>query len=289
MPRRSLLVFAALSLLWGSDGILAASLPQQPRLCSLAIQYGIAAILLLPWAIRRRFWRRRKLRSIADAVFVGIGILCLPQVLLFIAGRGLAPAVSLVALALTPLFFTVSNRLSIPLAICGFAGVVFLTDRSINISTAQLPWLLLPLSAVSVLAWALLSAERRMCDLSLCELLFVQCVISSILLLIASYILEAETVIWSPMAAIGIAGQAVLSVVCGYLLFYWLLRTSGAARASMLQWTQPLIAVAESAALMRIRPGWSEAGGTALIVIALTLTFSNWDRDRGVFFEITPT
>ena len=268
--------------------MLTASLPRQPRLCSLAIQYGIAAICLLPWAIRRHLWRR-KFRSITDAVLVGIGILCLPQIFLFIAGRSLAPAVSLVALALTPLFLAVSNRLSIPLAICGFAGVLFLTDRSINISTAQLPWLLLSLSAVGVLAWTLATAERRMRDLSLAEMLFAQCAVSAVLLLIASYMLETETVIWSPMAAIGIAGQAILSVVCGYLLFYWLLRTSGAARVSMLQWAQPLVAVAESAALMQIRPGWSEAGGTALIVIALILAFSNRDSDRGVFFEITPT
>jgi drug/metabolite transporter (DMT)-like permease len=288
MPRRPFLVFVVLSLLWGSEGMLAALLPQPPRLYSLAIQYGISAICLLPWAIRRHLWRR-KLRSIAEAVLVGIGILCLPQVFFFIAGRSLAPAVSLVALALTPLFLAISNRFTIPLAICGFAGVLFLTDRNIHISTAQLPWLLLPLSAVGVLAWTLAIAERWMCDLSLAEVLFTQCAVSAVLLLIASYMLEAETVIWSPITAIAIAGQAILSVVCAYLLFYWLLRASGAARVSTLQWTQPLFAVAESAALMQMRPEWSEVGGAALIVIATMLAFSNWDRGRGVFFEITQT
>jgi drug/metabolite transporter (DMT)-like permease len=83
--------------------------------------------------------------------------------------------------------------------------------------------------------------------------------------------------------------RAVLTVVCGYLLFYWLLGNSGAGRTSMLQWTQSLIAVGESAVLMQLRLQWSDVAGAILIVTAVALAFSNRDSDRGVFFEITQT
>jgi drug/metabolite transporter (DMT)-like permease len=91
------------------------------------------------------------------------------------------------------------------------------------------------------------------------------------------------------MAAAGFILKAVLAVVCGYLLFYWLLGNRGAGPASMLQWTQPLIVIGESAVLMQPRLLWSDVAGAILIVAAITLAFSNWDSGRGVFFEITRT
>ena len=91
------------------------------------------------------------------------------------------------------------------------------------------------------------------------------------------------------MAAIGFIIQAVLIVVCGYLLFYWLLGNCGAGRTSMLQWTQPLIVIGESAVLMQPRLLWSDVAGAILIVIAIVLAFSNREDGRGVFFEITQT
>jgi drug/metabolite transporter (DMT)-like permease len=82
-------------------------------------------------------------------------------------------------------------------------------------------------------------------------------------------------------------GAAVMTV-CGYLLFYWLLGKSGAATVSMLQWTQPLIATAESIVLLHIRPDWTAVLGAILIVFATVWAFSNRD-DRGVIIEITQT
>src|SRR3954468_17074763 len=103
MGYRPLAAFLVLSLLWGSGWILRASSPAQPPLRSLAIQYGMGAVILLPWAMYRRLWRR-PLRSIASAVSVGIGILCLPQLLIFAGQAHLAPAISIAFLASVPVF-----------------------------------------------------------------------------------------------------------------------------------------------------------------------------------------
>ena len=281
-----LAAFLGLSLLWGSGWLLRASTPAQPPLRSLAIQYAIAAVVLLPWALRRRLWRR-PLLSIANAVIVGIGILCLPQLLIFASGGKLPPTITIASLATVAVFLAIAGRLAITPAVVGLAGVLFLFDRGLDISIRQLPWLLLPLTAAGALAWALGAAERHMQRLSIVEALFGQCVASAVLLFLASEILEHERVSWSVTAAAGFAVSAVLATVCGYLLFYWLLGKFGAGRVSTLQWTQPLVATLESVLLSSGHPDWTLITGAALIVLAVLWVFSNREDDGGVIFEIT--
>ena len=279
-------VFLGLSLLWGSGWILASSLPAQPRLCALALEYGISAVLLLPWAISRRLWRK-PLRSLAHVVIIGTGILCLPQILIFAGNGKLSPVLSLAALATVPVLLAIGGQLAISPAVCGLAGVLFLVDQGLDISMRQWLWLLFPLTAACVLACALAGAEKHMQEISVVEALFVQCAVSVPLLLIASQLLEHQALTWSATAAMGFVVNAVLTTVCGYLLFYWLLTKFGAGRISMLQWMQPLVATVESAVLIHSKPDWTVIAGAILIVIAMVWAFSNRDDDGGVLFEIT--
>jgi drug/metabolite transporter (DMT)-like permease len=281
-----LAAFVGLSLLWGSGWLLRASTPAQPRLRSLAIQYAIAAAVLLPWAIRRRLWRR-PLRSIVTAVIVGLGILCLPQLLIFMSAGKLSPAITVACLAMVAVFLAITGRLAITPAVVGLAGVLFLLDRGLDISVRQLPWLLLPLTAAGVLAWGLGTAEKHMQRLSIVEALFGQCVASAVLLFLASEILEDEAVNWSVTVATGFAISAVFATVCGYLLFYWLLGKFGAGRVSTLQWTQPLVATLETLLLAGGHPDWSLITGATLIVFAVLWVLSNREDGGGVIFEIT--
>lgn len=270
--------FLGLSLLWGSEWILASSLPAQPRLCALALQYGISAALLLPWVIRRRLWRR-PLRHVAHVAIIGTGILCLPQILIFASNGKLSPVLSLVALATVPVLLAIGGRLTISPAVCGLAGVLFLCDQGLGISMRQSLWLLFPLAAACVLACALASAEKHMQGISIVEALFMQCAVSVPLLLIASQLLEHQALTWSATAAMGFVVNAGLTTVCGYLLFYWLLSKFGAGRVSMLQWMQPLVATAESVVLLRAKPDWTVIAGAILIVIAILWAFSNRDEE----------
>ena len=264
-----------------------ASISEQPHLRALAIRYGVSAMLLLPAAIRRRLWRR-PVRSIAIAVIVGTGILCLPQILIFISSRYLSPAVGLVAMAAVPVLLAISGRLSITTAVCGLAGVLFLMSNGLSVAVPQTPWLLLLLAAAAILAVALAAAEKQLRGFSIVEALFAQCAASALLLWIASQVFERQPLTWSATAALGFLIGAAVMTVCGYLLFYWLLGKSGASAVSMLQWTQPLIATAESAVWMHIRPDWTAFLGAILIVAATIWAFSNRD-DRGVMFQITQT
>jgi drug/metabolite transporter (DMT)-like permease len=286
MRNRCLAAFLGLSLLWGSEWMLTASIPAQPHLRALAIRYGLGALLLLPWTIRRRIWRR-PVRSIAIAILAGIGILCLPQILISTSSRNLSPAVGLAAMAAVPVLLAISGRLSITTAVCGLAGVLFLAGNGLGIAMHQIPWLLLPLAAAALLALALTAVEKHLRGISIAEALFVQCAISALLLWIVS-LLEHQAVTWSTTAALGFLIDAASMTVGGYLLFYWLLGKSGAATASVLQWTQPLIATVESVVLLHIRPDWAAVLGAILIVAATVGIFLNWDA-RGVIIEITQT
>src|SRR5947209_4838399 len=166
MRSRWLAAFVGLSLLWGSEWMLMTSIPEQPQLRALAIRYGLSALLLLPAAIRRRLWRR-SIRSVAIAVIIGTGILCLPQLLLFISSRYLSPAVGLAAMAAVPVLLATSGRFSITTAVGGLAGVLFLMSNGLSIATRQIAWLLLPLAAAAVLALALAAAEKQLRGISI--------------------------------------------------------------------------------------------------------------------------
>jgi drug/metabolite transporter (DMT)-like permease len=287
MRYRTIAGFLGLSLLWGSEWILTASVPAQPHLGALAIRYGLSAVLLLPWAIRRRIWHRSP-RTVGNTFIVGTGLLCLPQILIAVGAEHLSPAITLAALGAVPVLLAISGRLTITTAVCGLGGVLFLAANGLSIAIGQIPWLLLPVAAAAILAWALAAAEKLLPEISMVEVMFGQFTISALLLSIASLLLEHETVTWSATAGLGFVIGSAFLTVCGYLLFYWLLGKSGAGRVSMLQWTQPLVATAESVVLVHIRPDWSAVAGAILVVLAIVWAFSNWDR-QGVILEITRT
>lgn len=266
--------------------MLTASLLPQPVLLSLAIRFLLAAVVLSPWAVRERVWQA-PLRGLANAAILGAGILCLPQILIVLGSRGVAPSLSLVALAAVPVLLAIGGKGTIPTAVCGIAGVIFLSGSDLNVSIRQLPWLLCPIAAACLLAWALARAEDGHGGLSIAGSLFIQCVVAASLFGMVSRVFERQPIGWSGPAVAGFAASALLTAVSGYLLFYWLLGRLGAARLSTLQWTQTLVATIESAALMHLRPGWESLAGAALIGIALLRAFSCRDNDQGVILQIT--
>ena len=278
--------FLALSLVWGSEWMLAASLPAQPALLSTAARYGVAALLLLPWAVRGRLWRR-PLHRLAGCALLGVSILSLPQILIFMSGQGITPAWSLLALALVPVFLAVSGRGEITTAVCGMAGIVFLIADSLTITARQLPWLLCPFGAALLLAWALAGATERLQGMSLVEALFVQFAVAGLVTGLAAMVAERQAMRWSVVQGVGLLASAVIATVGGYVLFFTLLARLGPATLSMLQWLQTLVAAAESAVLMHVRPGWEAAVGALLVIVALARAFADAGRDRGVMLQIT--
>jgi drug/metabolite transporter (DMT)-like permease len=283
--RRPAVGFLILSLLWGSEWMLTASFPSPPLLSGFAVRYGIAALLLLPWAVRRSVWRRGA-RTLSETALIGFGVLCLPQFLIWISTPHLPPAVFVIALALVPVLLAVAGRIALGTAMCGLAGILFLIGNGVNVGTREVPWLSLPAAAAAILAWSLVMAEKRLQGATIVETVFVQCLAGAVFFAGCSRAAPAELATW-PVALVAVSAfTAGISTVGGYLLFYALLRQYGAGRISTLQWAQTLIATTESAALLRVRPSWEGYLGAGLIVVGLVLALSS-DREGGVMLEIT--
>jgi drug/metabolite transporter (DMT)-like permease len=286
MRSRSCLAFAGASLIWGSEWLLAPSLPPQPRLLALAVQYGIVALLLLLPALSRQFWRHG-IRRLTVAIIAGVGLLAIPQLLIFSVASHLPQYLSLACLALVPVMFAVWGRLPIPLAVGGFAGVICLVGRTLTLSAAQAPWLFLPLAGAAVIAGALALAERQPRIFSIIEILFVQCTASSLLLWAAASCIESQSMAWSALSVAGLVGEAIVAVLAAYWLFYRLIASAGAVPVSTMQWSQPLVAAVESAVLFRVRPEWTEVVGMLLIVSSIAAIFRFRSSGGGVFLQIT--
>jgi drug/metabolite transporter (DMT)-like permease len=283
--RRPAVGFLILSLFWGSEWMLTASFPSPPFLSGFAVRYGLAALLLLPWAVRQSVWRLGA-RTLSETALVGFGILCLPQLLIWISTPHLPPAVFVIALALVPVLLAVAGRIALGTAMCGLAGILFLTADGVHVGTREVPWLLLPAAAAAILAWSLVLAEKRLQGATIVETVFVQCLAGAVFFAGCSRAVPAELAKWSVAVVAVSALTAGISMVGGYLLFYALLRQYGAGRISTLQWAQTLVATTESAALLRVRPSWEGYLGAGLIVVGLALALSP-DREGGVMLEIT--
>jgi drug/metabolite transporter (DMT)-like permease len=276
--------FLVLSLLWGSEWILTASFPSPPFLTGCALRYGLAALLLLPWALRRSICRRGA-RTLSGTALIGFGILCLPQLLIWISAPHLPPALSVIALAIVPVLLAVAGRIALSTAMCGLAGVLFLIGNGVSLTTSEVPWLLLSTTAAVILAWSLATTDKRLRSMTIVEALFVQCVAAAAFFAVGSRA-APERMSWSVAATAISALAACVATVAGYLLFYALLRQYGAGRISTLQWSQTLVATTESAVILRVRPSWEGYLGALLIVVGLVMALSH-KREGGVMLEIT--
>ncbi len=261
--------FVALALLWGSEWLLGALLPAPPPLAGLALRYGIASLLLFPFLLHRA--RRLTFgRALLWPMAIGIGLLCLPQWLIVLSAQHLPGAFPIAALAAVPVLLGAAGRLQLGTALCGFAGVLFLTGAALELSWREVPWLLCALAAAAVLAVSLVLAESKAAGSSVLLLLWSGTTASAMVLVLAAH-LVGEPIIWcTTLVGASVIG-AVLMTLGGYGLFFALLPQLGAARLSTLTWAQLLVATVESALIEHIRPTWEAGLGAVLIGAALVL------------------
>lgn len=264
--------FVVLALLWGSEWLLGAVLPAPPPLAGLALRYGIASFLLLPFLLRRSV-RATCTRALLGPTAIALGILCLPQLLGAVNAPHLPGALAIATLAAVPVLLAAAGRLQLSTALCGFAGVLFLTGTALEVRVHELPWLLCALLAAGIFASALASAgstTRGIAGTGVPAMLWCGLTVSALVLAVASR-LVGEVPVWSVGAVGGTVIGAVLMTLCGYGLFFALLQRLGAGSLSTLTWAQLLVATVESAAVYHIRPTWEAGLGAALIVTALVL------------------
>ena len=287
MSRRGWLLFGAMSVIWGVPYLLikvaVGGLPVPVLVLS---RVGIGAALLLPLAMRRGQLAVLRPPWRWLAVFALVEII-VPWLLLSEAETRLASSLSGLLVASVPILVAVLSLLTgggdrlTPVRwtglLLGLAGVALLAGRTATGGDA--------LSVGEVLLVAVcyaigpLIASRKLSQLPPLGM--------------TAVCLAFAAVVYAPVAALSwpdaapsarvLAATAGLAVVCtaaAFLLFFALIREAGPARASVITYVNPAVAVALGVWLLGERLTPVMAGAFTLILGGSVLATRRGDRDR---------
>jgi drug/metabolite transporter (DMT)-like permease len=287
MSRRGWLLFGAMSVIWGIPYLLikvaVGGLPVPVLVLS---RVGIGAALLLPLALRRGQLTILRPHWRWLAVFAVVEII-VPWLLLSEAETRLASSLSGLLIASVPILVAVLSLLTggrdrlTPVRwtglLLGLAGVALLAGRTATGGDA--------LSVGEVLLVAVcyaigpLIASRKLSQLPSLGM--------------TAVCLAFAAVVYAPAAALSwpdaapsakvLAAMAGLAVVCtaaAFLLFFALIREAGPARASVITYVNPAVAVALGVSVLGERLTPVMAGAFTLILGGSVLATRRGERDR---------
>ncbi|HEV7192016.1 MAG TPA: DMT family transporter [Jatrophihabitantaceae bacterium] len=256
MTRRSWALFAAMCVIWGIPYLLirVAVRDVEPGTLVFA-RTAIGGLILLPFAVVRGGFRPVLARWRALVAFTGIE-LAVPWLFLGNAEKHLSSSLTGLLVAAVPLIGVLVARLlgtddRVDLArgaglLLGLTGVATLVGLDVGQLSAG-P--LLELLAVVVgYAVAPVIMSRRLADLP-----SIPVVSASLLLCAAGYLPYAATHVPAHVHATGVASIVVLGVVCtaiAFIVFFALIADIGPARAVVITYVNPAVAVLLGVALL---------------------------------------
>ena len=256
MSRKGWLLFASLCLIWGIPYLFIRVAVQEMSPATLVFFRTLpAALILTPVALHRRQFRALK-GSWLWVIVYGLVEVAVPWILLSHAEQRITSSLAGLLIAMVPLIGVVLYRLAgvadhldgrrlIGLAI-GFAGVAALVG--LDLGGGQ-PWAVSEVCAVAMCyATGPLIISRR-----LAELPGLAVISSSLVLTAAIYAPLALTHLPVHVSAATVGSIAGLSVVCtalAFILFFALILEVGPARATVITYVNPLVAVLLGVALL---------------------------------------
>jgi drug/metabolite transporter (DMT)-like permease len=298
MKSRTASAFAAVGILWGSAWIPTSIVVREmPGLRIGALRFAIAAafavFLGLLARLRNRNAAQRKLAlPLRDSIVLGLTALALPYTLTAYAAGNASSGTVAVLFAFMPLAALLLSRevmsAAIPALVIGLGGVAFLVAQGLSVSAAQVKGVALTGCAVLLAAFSLNYAKVRLHRSDLLASVSVQFGCAATFLGSLSAVIErGRPATWNqetllPLLVLGVAVSGL-----SLPLMYWLLRELESWQVASLQWTATLVAVAESAWLLRATPSMDMWTGAALIVGA-TVWLLRWSGSReAVTLQIT--
>ncbi|MGH3155072.1 MAG: DMT family transporter [Streptosporangiaceae bacterium] len=256
MSRRGWMLFAALSVIWGIPYLLIKVADEGVSVPVLVFaRTGIAAVLLLPLALRRRqirvllpHWRWLLVFALVEIAG--------PWLLLSNAERRLSSSMSGLLVATVPIIGAVLARLTgdserlTPVRwaglLVGLGGVALLVGQAASGSAWPVVEVLLTATGYAI---GPLIANRKLADLPRFGVTAVCLGFTALLYLPAA----ATTLPRAVPPARVLASLAVLAVVCtaaAFILFFMLIAAVGPARATVITYVNPAVAVALGAGVL---------------------------------------
>lgn len=276
MKWRAAWVFAVVGTLWGSAWIPASvALHAVPTLRAGAVRFALAAIFAASLALIVRLRNRAELPRtpalLRDSIVLGLTALALPYALTAFAAGQVSSGAVVVLLAFMPLAALLLSReamsAAIPALVIGIGGVAFLVAQGLSFSAAQWKGAALTLCAVALGAFSLNYAKARLRRSDLLASVSIQFACAAIFLgSLSAFIEHGSPGAWSHEAVLSllILGVAISAVTLP--LMYLLLIELESWQVASLQWSATLVAVAESAWILRARPSVDMWAGAGLIV-----------------------
>jgi drug/metabolite transporter (DMT)-like permease len=270
------LAFAALALVWGTTWVASDNLAEQvPPLLAGAVRFLLAALLLLPLILLKRLKLPRG-HSLWILLILAAAMIALPSVLLLWARQHVESATVTVAFAAMPLVVALltpgfagkaAPRSALQAAVVALGAMVLATGASLRIFQAAGAAVVL-LAVASIGASSLL-ARRELASLSPLVATAWLLGASSPLLLLARLVLErGQAAEWNG-GAIGSVALLAVATAAAYPVYFWLLQQLEAYQLATVQWVQALVALAETAAFLRLRLSLSMIAGTVITLVCL--------------------
>lgn len=257
MSRRGWVLFAAMSLIWGTPYLfIKVAVEGVPVPVLVFVRTALGAAVLLPIALRgrglaglRRYWRPL-------LAFAAIEII-VPWFVLSDAERHLTSSLTGLLIAATPVVAVVAARLTgdrerltarrwAGLGI-GLAGVAVLAAPAL---TGGAPWPIAEVLLVAVCyAVAPIIAARRLADVPALPMTAVCLAFASVVYLPAAVVTWPDA--WpSRSVLLALAGLAFVCTALAMVLFFSLIREVGGPRAVVITYVNPAVAVAAGALVL---------------------------------------
>jgi len=265
--------FAALGLVWGTTWVASDNLAKQvPPLLATAVRFLLAALLLLPLILLKRLKMPRG-RTLWFLLMLAGAMIALPSVLLLWAQQHVESATVTVSFAAMPLIVALLTRgkavprSALQAAIVAVGAMVLVTGASLRISQAA--GAAVVLLAVASIGASSLVARRELARLSPLVATAWLLGAAAPLLFLARLVLErGESAEWNG-SAVGSVALLALASAAAYPAYFWLLQQLEAYQLATVQWVQPLVALAETAAFLRLRLSLSMIAGSVIALVCL--------------------
>ncbi|MCX9189870.1 EamA/RhaT family transporter [Carbonactinospora thermoautotrophica] len=275
MSRRSWVLFAAVSVLWGIPYLLIkVAIAELPSAWVVFARVALAAALLLPLA-----WHRRLLHPLAGRLgwLLGLALVqvSLPFLLITVGEQYVSSGLAGLLIATQPTFIALlaartdpAERLTPVRAAglgIGLAGVVLLLGPTLDGDARQLLGAALVLSAAFSYAVGSVLVKRRFSDVPPLGLTAGTLGVST-LLLAPLALADPPGVPPSPVAAGSLVVLGVACTAVAFLAYFSLIGTSGPGRASLVTYVNPVVAAALGAAVLAEPVTQAMLAGSALVL-----------------------
>jgi drug/metabolite transporter (DMT)-like permease len=273
------LAFVALGIVWGTTWVAADTLAEYvPPLRGAAARFLLAALLSIPVIL----WKRLKLprgRTLGFVLILSATLIVLPSVLLLWAqSRVLSEtvAVSFAAMPLLVVFLTPGlagrsvPRTAMQASIVGLGAIALALGASFSV--AQAGGAAVVLLAVASIGASSILARRELSGVHPVVVTALLLGVAALLLFLASLALEhGQPVQWNRGAIGSVAFLAVVAGAPAYATYFWLLQRLEAYQVGTVQWIEPLVAILESALILRVGLSFSMIAGSLAALVCLLL------------------